>query len=85
MPFRPLGRRLCANPTERLAHEKSQCGKPHWLFGDRELVRYYWFYGVAIAVNDAVTPVLLPVGMKVKVQVLEEPDVAEKVPTTAAA
>ena len=41
-------------------------------------------HGVLIAVNDAVTAVPL-VGVKVKVQVLEEPDVAEKVPTTVAA
>lgn len=83
MPLPPLGGRLCANPTKWFAHEKSQCGRPHWLFRNRNGMGYYRFYGVVIAVNDAVTAVPL-VGVKVKVQVLEAPDVVEKVPTTAA-
>lgn len=53
-------------------------------WGNRDWARCCLFYGVLIAVNDAVTAVPL-VGVKVKVQVLEEPDVAEKVPTTVAA
>lgn len=52
--------------------------------GNRDWARCCQFYGVLIAVNDAVTAVPL-VGVKVKVQVLEAPDVAEKVPTTVAA
>lgn len=79
----PLGGKPWANPTKRLALEKSQCGRPHWLFENCDVARCCRFYGVLIAVNDAVTLVLLPVGVKAKVQGKESPGFARKAPPVA--